>query len=132
MRLSVVTPTKKIAEDLETSEITIQGGKGQIQVLSGHTELMSTLEPGILSYQGSDGKRQYLAISFGYIEVQKDQVMVLAHTAETKFDLDLERAKAAQKKAEEALERGVGHDHFRKYELKLFRSHVRQEVAKLD
>jgi len=132
MRLSVVTPTKKIAEEIETSIITVPGGKGQVQVLPGHTELMSTLEPGILSYQGQDGKYQHLAISFGYIEVQNDNVMVLAHTAETKFDLDLERARAAQQKAEKALGEGVGHDHFRKYELKISRAKVRQEVASSD
>ena len=127
--LSVVTPVKKLVENIEVKEITLPTCKGQIEVLPQHTELMTVLETGELRFIKTDGTKQSMAVSYGYAEVQNNKVLVLAQTAETAAEINIERARLAQKRAEEALAGGVEFEHFDKYELKMRRAMVRQQIG---
>jgi F-type H+-transporting ATPase subunit epsilon len=71
-----------------------------------------------------------LVISWGYLEVSKDHVTVLAETAEAAEGIDIARAQLAQKKAEETLSKGDLEQHqFQKYQLKLERAMIRVQAA---
>ena len=50
-----------------------------------------------------NGKVRALATSGGFIEVNPDKTVILAQTAEFAENIDLERAEAAKKRAEERL-----------------------------
>jgi F-type H+-transporting ATPase subunit epsilon len=131
LHLTVVTPGKRVVQDIPVTEVTLPGANGQLQVLPEHTELMAVLKTGPLVYhQAGIAAAKMVAISHGYAEVQKNHVLVLADTAETKEEIDAERARRAQQKAETVLrEGGVDLTELRKYELKLQRSVVRQAIA---
>ena len=69
-------------------------------------------------------------ISSGFFEVRDGGVTVAAETVELAKEIDLQRAKTAQKKAENALtDPELDFALFRKYELKLQRALVRQQIA---
>jgi F-type H+-transporting ATPase subunit epsilon len=101
LRLDMVTPYKQVlSQDVE--EVTAPGTVGEFGILPGHTPLLTTLKIGELSYrQGAE--TFHVAVNWGYVEVEDDKVTVLVETAEPADEIDLERAKVALGRAEEAL-----------------------------
>lgn len=101
LRLELVTPYKKTLSE-EVDEVTAPGTLGEFGILPGHTPLLTTLKIGELSYRrGSE--IFHLAVNWGYVEVEEDKITVLVETAEPADEIDLERARAALGRAEEAL-----------------------------
>lgn len=100
-KLEIVTPYG-LVESGEAEELTAPSICGQITILPGHHPLLTSLKVGELSYK-QKGKTEYLAVSWGFAEVTFDKVTVLVETAEKAVDIDLTRAEAAKKRAEERL-----------------------------
>lgn len=100
-KLEIVTPYGLVMSG-EAEELTAPSIMGQITILPGHHPLLTALTIGELSYKYK-GKTEYLAVSWGFAEVTFDKVTVLVETAEKAIDIDLTRAEAAIKRAEERL-----------------------------
>jgi F-type H+-transporting ATPase subunit epsilon len=75
---------------------------GQFGVLPGHTPMLTTLDVGELSYRKGN-ETFYVAVNWGYVEIEEDRVTILVETAEIEDEIDLERARTALGRAEEAL-----------------------------
>ncbi len=104
LKLSIVTPLKKLITDLDVKSVTLPAFEGELTILDHHEPLVSTLETGILSYIDSNTlKAVNMVISWGYVEINNGVISVLAETVETLKDLDFERAKKSLKDAEQAL-----------------------------
>ena len=130
LRLSVLSPERRFLENTLVDSVTLPGSEGQIQILPGHAAMIGTLSTGLLSYQVADKGEQDGVVSFGFFEVHDNEVSVMAETIELKQDIDLNRAKAAQQKAETALQSAdLDEQRFKKYQLKLQRSLIRQQLA---
>ena len=71
-------------------------------MLPGHTPLLAALAVGEMWYCRGQEKT-YLSIAFGFAEVLPDRVTILARLAERADEIDLERAEAARKRAEQRL-----------------------------
>ena len=94
MKLSIVTPLKKLVTDLEIKSVTLPAYKGELTILENHAPLISTLDTGVLTYVETEtSKTVKLAISWGYVEINHNEISVLAETAETVKELDFNRAK---------------------------------------
>ena len=72
-------------------------------MLPGHAPLLSLLGSGPLTYNPKSGPRKVLAIHGGFVEVLPDHIRVLANLAERAEEIDLEKARAALKQANERL-----------------------------
>ena len=136
LSLEVVTPYRTVLiEDVES--VTLPGIEGELGILPEHIPLLTTLDTGIMSYVSSSGNTQAIAVHWGYAQVEGNSVRVLAELAETADEIDIERAKDAEKKAKDILLTGAtttssweeGESRQDKYESKLKRSIVRQKVA---
>jgi F-type H+-transporting ATPase subunit epsilon len=103
LRLEMVTPYKKVLST-EVDEVTAPGTLGEFGVLPGHTPMLTNLKVGELVYR-TGGETFHVAVNWGYVEVENDTVTVLVETAEPADEIDLERAKAALGRAEEALKK---------------------------
>lgn len=101
LKLEMVTPYKRVLSQ-EVDEITAPGILGELGILPGHTPLLTTMKVGELSYR-QGGEQFHVAVNWGYLEVEEDTVTILVDTAEKSDEIDLERAKAALGRAEEAL-----------------------------
>ena len=99
--LQIVTPDRLIVREA-VDEVEIPGSEGYFGVLPGHTPLLASLAVGELWYRKGQDKT-YLSIAFGFAEVLPDRVTILARLAERAEDIDVERATAARKRAEERL-----------------------------
>ena len=99
--LEVATPERQLVRE-GAAEVQVPGENGYLGILPGHAPLLSKLGTGLLSYLAG-GKRRYLAIDGGFLEVLPGQVRVLAYAAERAEDIDLEGATADLKRAQERL-----------------------------
>lgn len=133
LKLTVVTPEKKLVTDAEVEDILIPAFAGELNVLTGHAPLMTTLTTGVVQFKrkGSSATEK-IAVSWGYCEVANDVVNILAETAESASEIDLTRAEAAFKKSEKALSGDVGGDEMEKFRLKRERAMVRISVARMN
>ena len=96
MKLTVVTPEKKLLDSVPVKELLIPGQKGEMGILPGHAPLVSELGSGLLKYLLPEEKTfREIAVSWGYVEVQAEKVIALAESAETKEELDKEKAQRA-------------------------------------
>ena len=132
-KLRLVTPTKKIVDELEVSEVFVPAYRGEIDILPGHAPLVTTLSTGILKYREKDAANLHsFAVSWGYCEVHADGVTILADTAEAPSEIDPARAKEAYSKAEKEIgTAAVSEATMTKYQNKLKRAEVRLAVSQL-
>ena len=128
LKLELVTPYRLVLSQ-EVDEVTAPGTLGEFGVLPGHTPLLTTLKVGELTYrQGHD--LFHVAVNWGYVEVENDVVTVLVTTAEPADQIDLERARAALGRAQEALKKLTPEDkEFKVMEAALERAMIRVQVA---
>ena len=102
--LEVVTP-ERVAYSGQVASLQAPGSEGSFGVLAGHVPLLTSLQIGRLRFVEEDGNEVQMAISGGFVEVGREQVAVLAETAERVEEIDVERAEAARQRAEERLAR---------------------------
>src|SRR5262245_33248521 len=101
LRLEFVTPAQAIVHE-EVDEVQLPGERGYFGVLPGHAPLLAALATGSMWYRkGTETK--FAFIDGGFVEVLPDRVSILAQVAERAEDIDLERAEAAKRRAEEQL-----------------------------
>jgi F-type H+-transporting ATPase subunit epsilon len=108
LTLEIVTPERSLVNE-QVDEVQLPGSEGYFGVLPGHAPLLSTLQVGELWYRVGQEKH-FLAIAFGFVEVLPERVTVLAQIAERPQDIDVPRAEAAKKRAEERLARSPQSD----------------------
>lgn len=128
LTLEIVTPDRALVTE-KVDEVQLPGAEGYFGVLPGHTPLLATLQVGELWYRVRQ-QRHYLAIAFGFVEVMPDRVTVLAQIAERADEIDVARAEAARRRAEDRLARGPqsGTD-LERARVALLKSLVRLQVA---
>lgn len=127
LQLQIVAADRSLVNE-QVDEVQIPGADGYLGILPGHTPLLTTLQVGQLWYrQGTD--KHYLAIALGFAEVQPDHVTILAQIAERADEIDVSRAEAAKKRAEERLAKPVPDIDFERARIALLKALVRLQVA---
>ena len=127
LRLQIVSADRSLVNE-QVDEVQLPGAEGYLGVLPGHTPLLTTLAVGQMWYrQGAE--HRYLAIAFGFAEVQPDRVTVLAQIAERADEIDPARAEAAKKRAEERLVKPTADMDFERARIALLKSLARLQVA---
>jgi len=101
IRLEIVTPEKMVFSD-EVDVILAWGVEGQLGILPHHAPLMTMLQPGDLVIRKGTSE-EYMTISGGFLEVRPDKVVILADACERAEEIDVARAEAAKRRAQEAL-----------------------------
>jgi len=129
LTLEIVTPDRALVTE-QVDEVQVPGAEGYFGVLPGHTPVLASLKVGELWYRIGQEKF-YLAIAFGFVEVLPDRVTVLAQIAERAEDIDVARAEAAKKRAEEHVARvsAPGDVDFEQARIALMKSLIRLQVA---
>ena len=100
-------------------------GGGDIAFLTGHAPFVGALDVHTVVVRAEDGTDEVIAVHGGFVEVSNDRVTVLSDVAEVSSQIDVERARAAQERAEAATRAGDDAE----AEAALRRAHVRLEAA---
>lgn len=91
--------------------VSAPGMDGRFTILPRHAPLLAALRPGELRLKPSDEIEEVnLAIGGGFLEVNNNRVIVLAHSAEGPSEIDIERARAALDRANQRLKTRVNVD----------------------
>jgi len=109
LQLRIVTAERELVQQVADMVIA-PGGAGELGILPRHMPIITTLKAGELRVLDGGDQRNYV-ISGGFMEVRHaeveaapgSQVIVLADAAESAEDIDVERAEAARRRAEERL-----------------------------
>jgi len=127
LQLRIVSAERMLVNE-QVDEVQIPGSEGYFGVLPGHTPLLAMLQVGQLWYrQGQDV--HYLAVALGFAEVQPDRVTILAQVAERADEIDLARAEAAKRRAEERLAAPAVLMDAQRARVALLKSLIRLQVA---
>jgi F-type H+-transporting ATPase subunit epsilon len=127
LQLQIVSADRLLVNET-VDEVEIPGAEGYFGVLPGHTPMLATLQVGELWYrQGQD--KHYLVIAFGFAEVQPDRVTILAQIAERADEIDVSRAEAAKRRAEERLAKPMADVDFERARIAMMKSLVRLQVV---
>ena len=126
--LEVVTPDRLVLST-EADVVVCPGVEGQFGVLVGHIPFLSALDIGEMYYR-KGGQTEYLAVSGGFAEVTGEKVTIVAESAEKGREIDLERARRAQERAEKRLAAAKTEEiDYARAEAALRRSLMRMKVA---
>jgi F-type H+-transporting ATPase subunit epsilon len=126
--LEVVTPDRLVLST-EADVVVCPGVEGQFGVLVNHIPFLSALEIGEMYYR-KGGQTEYLAVSGGFAEVTGAKVTIVAESAEKGHEIDLERARRAQERAEKRLAAVKTEEiDYTRAEAAMRRSMVRMKVA---
>ena len=89
----------------EAEFVVLPGVVGELGILPGHTPLLTQIKPGAVRMKlpGVEAE-EFVFVQGGFLEVQPQQVTVLADTAIRAKDLDEVAALEAKKAAEEAMQ----------------------------
>ena len=97
----IISPQKVVYKE-EVDEVIIPTVSGQITILPNHAALMSEVSSGEIIVK-KNGKQYYMAISGGFLDVNNNNVSVLADYAVRSEDIEVTKAIEAQKRAEKMM-----------------------------
>ncbi len=128
LRLLIVTPDRSVTHE-QVDEVVLPAAEGQIGVLPGHTPALVTLHVGEVWYRKGQEK-QFLSVALGFAEILPDQVTLLTDVAERADEIDVVRAEAARRRAQERLTAREGGDpNYELARIALMKALARLQVA---
>ena len=130
LSVEIVTGERVVFTEDNVDMVVAPGAEGSLGILPHHAPLVTLLDNGELRIT-KGGQEQSLVVFGGFMEVTHDKVIVLADTAERAEEIDVSRAEASRRKAEESLQRrGPGGDlDIQQADLALARAAVRLRVG---
>jgi len=111
--------------------VVLPGTDGEMGILPHHAPLLTTLKYGIIKIR-SQGQENIFTVAGGIAEIQPDIITILADAAENVEEIDVARAEAARKHAEESLAKGIpaGSESYLRMEAALRKSHLRLDAVR--
>jgi F-type H+-transporting ATPase subunit epsilon len=131
IRCEIVSQDRTVFQD-DVDVVILPGVAGEMGILPHHAPVLTILKYGVIKIR-KGGKEELFAVAGGMAEVQPTIVTILADAAENIEDIDITRAKAAKKRAEDALAKikpDEDQDTYLKMEAALRRSNLRLDVAR--
>lgn len=105
-KAQILTPEGSLFDD-EVTGVKLPGTMGSFEVKTLHANIISTLEVGKVLVRKATGEELHFAITGGLVEVVDNKLNLMAEAAEPVEEIDIERAKAAKKRAKKRLNEKV-------------------------
>lgn len=131
MKLTIVTPEKRLLLNQEVDEVTLPAFKGELNILPGHAPLITTLETGVMKWKLKGQEKQNQAvISWGYCQVGLEGVNVLANMADLPEEIDVEATKAFLAESEKkVMNESISEDDWNELQKEWARARAKLEVT---
>ena len=102
IQLDIVSAVAPIFSGL-VQHLVVTGKGGELGIYPGHTALLTAIKPGQLFAVLANGDEEVFYLSGGMLEVQPNQLTILADNAMRAHDIDEAAALAAKERAEKIL-----------------------------
>ncbi len=129
LKLEIISPSGTVYSG-DVEHVRAPGQDGSFGVLANHTPMIAALEIGQIEANTPGGGNDVFATSGGVAEVHGDRVVILAETAEARTSIDVARAEASAKRAEDRLETDADNIDFERASSALMRALNRVRVVK--
>jgi F-type H+-transporting ATPase subunit epsilon len=103
-RVDVITPEGPAYEG-EAEIVVVPGTAGQLGIMANHAPLVSSLKPGELHVTDMQGQRHEFATDGGFVEVRKNETLVLVGEAVPRDRIDAGEARSRLERAQAELVR---------------------------
>ncbi len=100
IRLEVVSPDRGAVLSKDIDMLIVRSTAGELGILPRHARLLTELLPYPIRIK-EGASESLVAVGGGFMEVTPEQITILADSAELPEMIDVDRAKAAMKRAEE-------------------------------
>jgi F-type H+-transporting ATPase subunit epsilon len=130
IRCEIVSQDRTVFQG-DVDIVILPGVAGEMGILPHHAPVLAILKYGVIKIR-QNGKEELFTVAGGMAEVQPNIVTILADAAENIEEIDITRAQAAKKRAEDALAKITPEDHdaYLRMEAALRRSNLRLDVAR--
>ena len=125
--LEIITPDRVFWSG-KASMLEMNTTEGQVGIYKKHIPMTMILQPGIVKIH-LENEIKDAAIHAGFVEILPDKISMMAEVAEWPDEIDLNRAKEAELRAERRLQAHDSKINMSRAELALKRALVRQELA---
>src|SRR3981189_3109035 len=98
--VQIVTAEREVFADDAVDMVVAPGAEGVVGILPRHAPLLTTLNPGMVRIK-KGGSEEAMAVGGGFLQVARDQVLILADTAERDGGIDEARAEEGRRRARE-------------------------------
>lgn len=117
LHLKVLTADKSFFEG-DVDRVVVRTTSGDVGILPRHIRYVAPIGiGGITIYQ--DGQKRIAAVSGGFVDVEDEITTIIARTCEWSDEIDLNRAKDAEKRAQDKMKSAEGQREMRAAELRL-------------
>ena len=131
LQVELVSP-ERILWSGEAEMVLARTTDGEIAFLTGHAPFVGALGIGrVVIRPTGGGADEVAAVHGGFVEVKDDKVTILSDVSELASAIDVDRARAAESRAQEVLRAGAGGDEADVHLAALQRAQVRIAVAEL-
>lgn len=125
--LQIITPDR-IFWTGEADMLELNTSEGEVGIYKRHIPMTMIVEPGVLRiHQGSEIKEA--AVHAGFIEILPEKITVMAEIAEWPEEIDANRAREAEQRAQRRLQAHDPSTNVLRAEIALKKALVRQKVA---
>ena len=100
--LEIITPDRVFWKG-QASMLELNTSEGQVGIYKRHIPMTMILEPGIMTIHLEGGNKE-AAVHAGFIEILPDRISVMAEIAEWPEEIDENRAREAEQRAERRLQ----------------------------
>ncbi len=131
IRCEIVSQDRTVFQG-DVDIVILPGVAGEMGILPHHAPVLTILKYGVIKIR-KQGKEELFAVAGGMAEVQPEIVTILADAAENVQEIDITRAQAAKKRAEDALaglKPEEDHDAYLRMEAALRRSNLRLDAVR--
>ncbi|MDO5471748.1 MAG: ATP synthase F1 subunit epsilon [Akkermansia sp.] len=111
LHFQIITPLRT-ALQADVSSIQLPAIEGEMEILPGHADIIAAVANGELTYRPEGGSPDSLFVGGGFLQVEKDNVLLVTDTALKPGEIDstavqaaIERAQAALRNSESVLSR---------------------------
>jgi F-type H+-transporting ATPase subunit epsilon len=107
--VEVITPEGPLFTG-DAQIVVVPGESGQLGVLANHAPLIASLKPGEMHLTDAEGNVHRWACGNGYVQVRKNEALVLVGDAVSRDEIDPAEARARLEQARAELERAQSGD----------------------
>ncbi|MDI9475436.1 MAG: F0F1 ATP synthase subunit epsilon [Natronincolaceae bacterium] len=126
-RLQIITPNRTFYDD-EAESLVVTTMEGEMGVLAKHIPIVTQLAVGKIKIK-KNGQYKIAAASEGFVKVDSESTRIVMDSAEWPEEIDVQRAEAAKKRAEERIESKESHVDIARAKAALCRATNRLSVA---
>ena len=89
LTVQVVTPEREVVVCDDATLVIARGIEGEVGIMPGHAPLLIALSVGALTLVREGNRREVIAVDGGFLQVSRDQVIVLAEYAVLPSEVDI-------------------------------------------